>query len=283
MLPSNKMQITNAKESKMSTATDVSGHRIPALENDRMRQAAEILLRARRELTPIADLPAKLQPHTLDEAYALQDIVAEALEPIGGWKVGAPSPEATPLFSAMPFWGGYGSAGVHVTDSFRRLRGVEAEIAFLLGQDLPVREQPYSQDEVRAAIASAHPAIELLESAFVDPDKADRLSVIGDLQMNGGFVHGPALPDWEQVDLTRESVMVAISGAVRYEGTASNSAGTNLLRLVTYLANEGSYRTAGLRAGDWITTGSWSGKEYGSHGSAVEARFSTFGTVALNF
>jgi len=57
----------------------------------------------------------------------------------------------------------------------------------------------------------------------------------------------------------------------------------NLLRLVTFLANEGSYRTAGLRAGDWITTGSWSGKEFASHGSAVEARFSTFGTVALNF
>jgi 2-keto-4-pentenoate hydratase len=277
------MQIINAKESKMSTATDVSGHRIPAIENDRMRQAAEILLRARRELMPIADLPAKLQPHTLDEAYALQDIVAEALEPIGGWKVGAPSPEATPLFSAMPFWGGYGSLGVHVTDSFRRLRGVEAEIAFLLGQDLPVREQPYSQDEVRAAIASAHPAIELLESAFVDPDKADRFSVIGDLQMNGGFAHGPALPDWEQVDLARESVMVAIDGAVRYEGTASNSAGTDLLRLVTYLANEGSYRTAGLRAGDWITTGSWSGKQFASRGSSVEARFSTFGTVAMSF
>src|ERR1700677_4557936 len=156
----------------MSTAAEVSGKRIPANDNDRMRQAAEILLEARRELTPIVELPEALKPHTLEEAYALQDIMAEAVGPIGGWKVGAPSPEATPLFSAMPFWGGYGSSGVHVTDSFRRLRGVEAEIAFLLGQDLPVREQPYSQDEVRAAIASAHPAIELLESAFVDPDKA---------------------------------------------------------------------------------------------------------------
>ena len=72
----------------MSTATDVSGHRIPALENDRMRQAAEILLRARREMTPIADLPAKLRPHTLDEAYALQDIDqvgvdVNAMEPAG--------------------------------------------------------------------------------------------------------------------------------------------------------------------------------------------------------
>jgi 2-keto-4-pentenoate hydratase len=267
----------------MSTATEASGRRIPAIENDRMRQAAEILLQARREVTPVAELPARLRPHTLDEAYALQDIMAEALGPIGGWKVGAPSPEATPLFSAMPFWGGYGKSGVHIGDAFRRMRGVEAEIAFCMGSDLPPREQPYSREEVRAAIASAHPAIELLESAFLDTGTVDRLSIIGDLQMNGGFVYGPALPDWEQVDLANESVTVAIDGAIRFEGTASNSAGTDLLRLVTFMANEGSYRTNGLSAGDWITTGSWSGKSLADHGSEVTVRFSTFGVVTMSF
>jgi 2-keto-4-pentenoate hydratase len=267
----------------MSAVTDIAGHRLSAPENDRMRQAAEILLRARRERTPITDLPENLKPHTLDEAYALQDIVAQACGPLGGWKVGAPSPDATPLFSAMPFWGGYGSLDTHVTDAYRRLRGVEAEIAFQLGQDLPAREQPYSRDEVIAAIAGAHPAIELLESAFLDPDKTDRLSVIGDLQVNGGFVYGPALPDWQKVDLTKESVTVTIDGAIRFNGTASNSAGTDLLRLVTWLANEGSYRTAGLQDGDWITTGSWSGKAFATRGAVVDVSFSTFGVATLSF
>jgi 2-keto-4-pentenoate hydratase len=267
----------------MSTAAEASAKRIPAIENDRMRQAAEILLQARRELTPITELPEHLRPHTLEEAYALQDIMAEAVGPIGGWKVGAPSPEATPLFSAMPFWGGYGQSGAHANDNFRRMRGVEAEIAFCLGSDLPPREQAYSSDEVRAAIASAHPAIELLESAFLDPDNADRLSVIGDLQTNGGFVYGPALADWQRVDLAKESVTVSIDGAVRFEGTASNSAGTDLVRLVTFVANEGSARTGGLRAGDWITTGSWSGKTLADHGAQVKVEFSTFGVVTMSF
>jgi 2-keto-4-pentenoate hydratase len=267
----------------MSTAAEVSGKRIPANDNDRMRQAAEILLEARRELTPIVELPEALKPHTLEEAYALQDIMAEAVGPIGGWKVGAPSPEATPLFSAMPFWGGYGTSGAHANDNFRRMRGVEAEIAFCLGGDLPSRAQAYSSDEVRAAIASAHPAIELLESAFLEPADADRLSVIGDLQSNGGFVYGPALADWERVDLANESVVVSIDGAVRVEAKASNTAGTDLLRLVTFLANEGSARTGGLRAGDWITTGSWSGKTLANHGSQVKVEFSTFGVVTMSF
>ncbi|MGC2164225.1 MAG: fumarylacetoacetate hydrolase family protein, partial [Silvibacterium sp.] len=210
-------------------------------------------------------------------------IMIAAMSPIGGWKVGALAPDATPVFSAMPLWGGYAASGSRISSHFKRLRGVEAEIAFLLGKDLPPRAHPYTREEVAEAIASAHPAIELLESAYLDPDKVDRFSMIGDLQMNGGFVHGAAVPDWKSYNLTQESVTVTIDGMVRFEGKASNPAGTDLLRLVTWLANEGSYRTGGLHAGPWITTGSWSGKSPASAGSTVEVRFSSFGEVNLRF
>jgi 2-keto-4-pentenoate hydratase len=267
----------------MTSPAEATQHSISASEQDRMQQAAEILLPARRNLAPVPELPTDLRPRTLEEAYALQQIIAVAFGPVGGWKIGAPSPDATPLCSPMPLWGGYASSGQTISGSLRRLRGVEAEIAFLIGKDLPPREQPWSREEVVDAIAGAHPAIELLESAFADPDKADRLSAIGDLQSNGGFGYGAALPNWAAVDLTRESVTVAVDGAIRFEGTASNSAGTDLLRLVTYLANEGSTRTGGLRAGQWITTGSWSGKTLASAGSVATIRFSTFGEVTLRF
>jgi 2-keto-4-pentenoate hydratase len=262
---------------------DSHRHRLTPLENDRMRQAAEILLRARRELKPVENLPEALRPKTLEEAYALQDIVAADFGPIGGWKVGAPSPEATPGYAPMPLFGGYATSGQTLKDSCRRLRGVEAEIAFHLGKDLPPREQPYSREEVSAAIASAHPAIELLESAFSDPDKADRLSAIGDLQLNGGFVYGPAFPGWKSADFMQESVTVILDGVVRFEGTASNTAGTDLLRLVVWMANEAQHRTAGLRAGDWITTGSWCGKFLANSDSEATVRFSTFGEVQIYF
>lgn len=98
-------------------ATIAAEHKIPALDNDRMHQAAVILLKARREVMPIHELPEKLRPHSLDEAYNLQDIMALALSPIGGWKVGAPSPDATPVFSAMPFWGGFAKSGSRISHS----------------------------------------------------------------------------------------------------------------------------------------------------------------------
>lgn len=275
-------------------STSAEKRKLSGLDNDRMREAAEILLKARREVAPVHQLPEKLRPATLDEAYALQDIVAmgmstdrmdtgKSTNPVGGWKIGAAAPDATPVFSAMPPWGGYAKSGDRISKSLRRLRGVEAEIAFLMGKDLPARANHYSRDEVIDAIASAHPAIELLESAFADPDKVDRLSVIGDLQMNGGFAHGAGVSNWKSIDLAEESVEVVVDGAQRFEGKASNSAGTDLIRLVVWLANEGSYRTGGLQSGQWITTGSWSGKTLARSGSEVHVRFSSFGEVDLTF
>jgi 2-keto-4-pentenoate hydratase len=256
---------------------------INPVEDDLLRQAAELLLAARRERQPIENLPENLRPATLAEAYRLQDIMMSTLGAVGGWKVGAPAPEAQPICAPMPILGGFAENNSTIAPSFSRFRGVEAEIAFLVGKDLPVRPQPYTRDEVVAAIASAHPAIEILESAFDDPDKVDRLSIIGELQSNGGFAFGSAFPGWRNVDFAQESAAMIVDGAVRVDAKASNTAGTDLLRLVVWLANEGQARTGGLSAGDWITTGSWTGKVLANPGSEVTARFSSFGDVTIYF
>jgi 2-keto-4-pentenoate hydratase len=256
---------------------------IDPLEADKMRQAADLLLDARRTLQPIADLPADLRPRSLEAAYFVQTEMAIALAPIGGWKVGAQSPTATPTFCPMPLIGGFAASGSLVKSTFHRLRGVEAEIAFLLGSDLPPRSTPYSREEVTAAIASCHPAIEILESAFEDPDKVDRLSVIADLQINGGFAYGDPADDWRSIDFAQQTATLSIDGVIRVEATASNSGGTDLLRLVTWLANEGQSRTGGLLQGDWITTGNWTGKTFAQPGSAVLARFTSCREVSLYF
>jgi 2-keto-4-pentenoate hydratase len=162
------------------------------------------------------------------------------------------------------------------------MRGIEAEIAFLLGKDLPPRATPYTREELVAAIASAHPAIELLESAYVDPDAVDRLSMIGDLQMHGGFVHGPAYAGWRDFDYSKENVTVSVDGAIRTDRGA-NGVGADILKLVEWLANYGQSRTGGLFAGQWITTGSWMGKTLASAGSSVHVHFDHFGDVSLTF
>lgn len=244
-----------------------------------LMDAANTLADARRTKAPIASLPESLRPTSEQEAYLIQDEIAVALGEIGGWKVGAGSAEATPLYAPMPtIW--TASSGTE----FRAIsyRAVEAEVAFRLGHDLPPRQSAYTEEEVYAAIASCHPAIEILDSAFEDPMAVDRLSGIADLQLHGGFAFGPAFAGWRDLDFTKESVTLLIDGIVRLERTGSNTSG-NLLRLLPWLANEASARTGGLRAGQWITTGSWTGSLRAETRSSVEASFSHLGEVAIHF
>lgn len=234
---------------------------------------------ARRTKAPMLDLPEDLRPTTVEEAYAVQDMLAEAYGAIGGWKVGAPGAEATPMFAPMPLiWIAEGGAVIRA----KRYRGLEAEVAFLLGKDLPPRSTAYTREEVVEAIGSCHPAIEVMESGLTDPMRAERLSMIADLQMHGGFVYGPACAGWREIDWTRETVTMAVDGMVRVERTGSNTAG-DLMRLLPWLANEGAARTGGLRAGQWITTGSWTGNTLGEERSSVDVHFGTAGRVTMRF
>src|SRR6516165_7703127 len=178
----------------------LSGMITAAREHDLMN-AADLLLDARRTNKPIADLPKELRPVTLEEAYYIQDRMSWAYEAIGGWKVGAPTPDATPAFAPMPaMW--MSCSGCEMRGVTHRFRGVEAEIAFRMGADLPPRETPYTREEVIAAITSMHPAIEVLESALVDPAQATKLTAVADLAMHGGFVYGDAVPNWQSIDFS---------------------------------------------------------------------------------
>jgi 2-keto-4-pentenoate hydratase len=244
-----------------------------------LTQVVDTLLDARRTATPITDLPTELVPTDIAEVYFVQDKLAAAYGEIGGWKIGAPTPEATPVFAPMPLaW----IAASGSTLKNIRYRGLEAEIAFLVGQDLPPRTTPYSREEVIEAMASCHPAIEVLESAFIDPTQAAKFASLADLQMHGGFIYGPAVANWQSIDFNTEHVTLAVDGVVRVERTGSNTSG-DLVKLLPWLANEGAARTGGLRAGQWITTGSWTGNTLATTDSSVEVLFSTAGRVDLRF
>jgi len=251
----------------------------------KLMEAANLLLDARRTGQTIADLPVELQPVDMAEVYFVQDTMAAAYGPIGGWKIGAATADSTPMFAPMPkLW--IAENGAELANSPGsaqwRFRGLEAEIAFLMGDDLPPRSTPYAREEVVRAIASCHPAIEVLESGMLDPMVAARMSMLADMQIHGGFVYGPAYAGWEAIDFSKETVMLAVDGTVRVERTGSNTSG-DLMRLLPYLANEGAGRTGGLKAGDWVTTGSWIGYVPGAAGATVDVRFGTAGRVELRF
>ena len=242
-------------------------------------EAVDLLLDARRTMTPMNDLPPELRPVSLDEVFFVQDRMREAYGPLGGWKVGASSHDATPMAAPLPLTMSAQSGAVRGG----RLRGLEAEIAFVLKSDLPPRATPYRDEEVYAAVESCHPAIEILESGLVDPTCPEmKMTMLADLQMHGGLILGPGCHSWRTADFQKEHVALAIDGMIRVEETGSNTSG-DVMRLLPWLANEGAARTGGLIAGQWITTGSWTGNTPARSASSIDVHFSTVGRVSMRF
>ncbi len=248
---------------------------------DRHADTAALLLSAWRDPTQkLEALPAVLRPVDEAMAYAVQRRVAEGLGAIGGWKVGAAGPDAPCNCAPMP------AAGLHpaparIPAAPHALRGVEAEIAFRLVADLPPRAAPYGRAEVVAAIGACLPAIEVLDSRFADPDAQDKLSLLADLSTHGGFVYGAPAANWQGIDFARETVSLTVDG--RPLRTASANPAGDMIRLVQWLADTGARWAGGLRAGQFVTCGSWTGKDFLAPGAQVQVAFAHAGACAMEF
>jgi 2-keto-4-pentenoate hydratase len=245
-----------------------------------MTDAATLLLAARTTATPIADLPESQRPADRAGAYVIQQAVFAQLGPIGGWKVGSPGPDG-PIQCAPMLASGIQKSPAAIRDADSRLRGLEAEIAFCMGKDLPPRATPYTRDEVVAAIATAHAAIELLESRFIDPDAVHPFTNLADTQSHGGFVFGPGLADWHGIDFAAETVSQYVDDVLHMQRTG-NPCG-DMIRLMVWMANEGAVWAGGLKAGQFVTCGSWTGKTNMAPMARQRVVFPSVGEAVANY
>src|ERR1700677_4254608 len=96
---------------------------------EQLMDAAAMLMDARRTMKPVVDLPVGLQPVSVEEDYFVQDRLSLEYGPVGGWMVGAPTAEATPMFAPMPLaW--IASNGALLRAVSNRFRGMVAEVDF---------------------------------------------------------------------------------------------------------------------------------------------------------
>ena len=244
-------------------------------------RAAALLIAARGDPTQrLADLPAALRPADRAAAYAIQRKVAATFAAIGGWKVSPFLPDGPPFCGALPAAGTIASPA-RLSSALFRLRGVEAEVSVRLARDLPPRASPYSRDEVADAIGAFHPAIEVLNSRFSEPTAVAPLTGLADTQAHGAFVYGAPVAFCRTIDLTAESVVQRVDGAVNAIHTGHP--GGDLLGQVVWLANVGSLWAGGLKSGQFVTCGSWTGANRVGPAAQVRVAFSALGAVAVDF
>jgi 2-keto-4-pentenoate hydratase len=238
-------------------------------------EIADLLLEAHRSRAPV-----RIDVADHRQAYAVQRLVMPGLGEIGGWKVGADGPAAPPSCAPMP--ASHVVPAPHVFDAaLFTQREVESEICFTFGADLPPRAAPYGADEVLAAIATCQPGLEVLQSRLQAPGCADRLAVLADLIQHGAFAWGEPIADWRSRDFSAMGVCQTIDGAPTIERTG-NPAG-DMVRLMTWLANEGAVWAGGIRQGQVVTCGSWTGKTAVPQGGFAQAAFAGTSPVRIGF
>jgi len=238
--------------------------------------AAARLVEARRSGRKIAALEADLLPQSNDDAYAVQE---ETLRLLGvthaGWKVGSTGPAteiiAAPLIAALvkPSPARFAAAEAD-------FRAVEAELALMIGRDVPGGA---SADEAWAAVASVHVAIELLDTRYADRRAQGAAALLADMQNNGGFTYGPPNPV-TAVDFLGSKVSLLIPGSDGEKAVGGNPAG-HPKRLLAWLSGHAASRGRPLKKGDIVTTGSHTGITIAPLGARVTANFDGLGEAIL--
>lgn len=243
---------------------------------------AGLLIEAHRQGRQVAAPPPGLAAPTRDGAFAIQDRVRAALGGAGGWKTGAPSPTALPI--AAPLLASLITPSpAELPVSRFHMIGVEAELAFRFGRELPRREKPYLPGEVADAVASLHASIEVVDSRLGGWALGDDMWKLADNQVNGYFVFGPAVTDWRGRDLEHAPAELSVDGKIAVANESGGNPAGDPMRLVTWLANHLTETREGLQAGAIVTSGSFTGLVPVDPGAQIIARFPGIGEAAVRF
>ncbi|WP_158287786.1 2-keto-4-pentenoate hydratase [Falsiroseomonas bella] len=242
-------------------------------------RAAEALLAVRNGAPPIPGLGAAA-PSDEAGAWAIQKEVLRRLGgTIGGYKCATPA-SAPPSAALLDARGIKAAPAAWPVPKGGKI-GIETEIAFRLGRDLPARGTPYTREEVTEAIAACFPAVELVVSRYADLKAVTLNENMADNIAHAGLICGAEVPGWRSHDLGDLTVRQSCGGQVQVEKRGSNPAGDPLLSL-TRLANHLHAFGLHLEAGQVVTTGSWTGLLFVEGGQRVVGGFAGLGEVVVD-
>ena len=241
-------------------------------------KAVQQLLEARRsgvQVTPPFALPDRAA------IYAIQDGVAAATGPVAGWKVGACTPTAEPNPAPL-LAGALVKSPAAFDGKAMHMIGVEIEISFHIVKDIVGRSAPVGRDEALAAVGDAFVGMEVVDTRLADFKSADPEWLLADNQMNHALVAGRPIKDWRGLDWANLAVKLTIDGKTEVEQKGGLGA-VDPVRPLAWMIDHAVRQRGGIRAGQAITTGSWTGLRYFPAGTRARGEFAGLGGVEASF
>ena len=253
----------------------------------RFAAAADLLLGNWAATTRIDGLPDAMRPTTRGEGYeAAAAVAARSGSTVAGWKIAATSEAGQKHINVDgPIIGRILKSrllppGAQVTLGDNIMRVAEAEFAFGFAKDLPPRAEPYTQEEALAAVGSLHLSIEVPDSRYVDFTKVGAAQLIADTACASWLVLGPAVDmPWRDIDLSCHVVKGLKNGEVKAEGTGKAVLG-DPRKALAWFVNEASAFAGGVRAGQFVTTGTCIVPMAIAPGDAVTVDYGVLGTIS---
>lgn len=242
---------------------------------------ARIFRDAREQGRRLPGAPAALASIDVFDADRVQFATADAVGPVGGWKV-AQCGDAEGSFGVVFADDILGSPSA-VALGLPEIR-IEIEVAFRLARDLPPRPNgaAWSRDEVAAAIGGAFVAFELIYSRLPTDPKPSAVAARADRMSNLGLVVGRPVADWRALvhgDLAAE---LTIDGTPVVSQIGGHPSGDPFHPIV-WLANALNRQGHGLMAGQVVTTGSFGGSHAMRPSSIATGRIEGFEPLEFGF
>jgi 2-keto-4-pentenoate hydratase len=243
---------------------------------------ARLFAEARAHRAKLDDLPQGARPSSADEAYAAQQATLRTLgEAVGGWKVGAKTPDGPIQSAPLPADGIHASGAQLARQTFGK-SGLELEVAFVLGRSFAASSGPYSDKDVFDAIESVHASIEVVASRFAAWPDIDKLWQLADLQNHGALVLGEGVPYDEAFAFVSPSMSFTLDGASLFDGTPANPAG-DPRRLLAWTVNHSVAQGIAFERGTVITAGSYTGLAVSEKAGEVVGSIDGLPPVRLHF
>lgn len=243
-----------------------------ASETTAQQAAAELAgYRKAQQQAPL--LAESLRPATSLAAIQIQQALLQQLkQPVWGWKAGLPSEKGWVM---API--GRLQQGQHCRFEWPAAQySIEPEFAFVLGQDLPPRDEAYTEAEIDAAIDATHLALELIIRPYQAEAGAEFLDNLAAGLFNQGLYLGPKVQDAaDEVALT-----LTIAGQEPQQFAGKHPSADAKASLY-WLVNQLSQLNIGLFKGQAIITGSYAGVWAVPADTALQIEYQGLGVMQL--